>query len=837
MNKVNNKKVINKIAMASLKNNHRRNIIAFIAIALTTLLFTSLFTIGLGMKNSMELETMRMVGTTFHGEFKRINAEDIDKLKTHPLIRETGIRQMIGFVVNDEFIKEHVEISYGDDNYIKRGFSYPTTGGLPIERNEIITDTKVLDLLHIPHRVGEEIKLKYTIEENGVELETIEDEFILSGFYDVDEAMMARMVFTSKEYADSLDLPENNYSLDVMFSNSRNMERNLLQVEMDRGYRVDENDPEIDIGVNWGYMSGKLEDADSLTLGGIVLILLIIILTGYLIIYNIFQISVVSDIKFYGLLKTVGTTKKQIMKIIRKQALFISVVGIPIGLILGYLVGNLILPRIASTTSIGDQVVKSSSPWIFLFSIVFSLITVFISCRKPGKIAGKVSPVEAIKVTDTNNVKYNHIRKSEVGVNIGKMAVSNLFRNKTRTIIVLLSMSLSLVLLNSVYTMTNSFDMNKYLSKFISSDFVLASAKYFKSDFRLKEDILPENIINIIKSRDGFINGGRIYYTPEESIELFEEKDLELGDKTPIQLFGLDEYLIEKQKLVKGKIDMEKLSTGDYVIYGGYTNDNGAPVWDRIKYDIGDKIKLTTENGVREFEVMAIIPYDYTNSSRYFLESYVTAINGKIVTDSKKGQLLYLPSNIYKEIVASPFTMVYQFDVNTENITDYESFLEDYTNNVDYTLDYDSRNKQKGEFDNFKNMFLLVGGSLSFIVGLVGIVNFINSIITSVITRKRELALLESIGMTKKQLNFMLIREGIYYSLGTMIISVILSIVISITVIKKLISKSFFATYNFTLNPLFIALPIIVILGIVLPYIIKKSMVKESIVERIIRED
>jgi len=166
MNKVNNKKVINKIAIASLKNNHRRNIIAFIAIALTTLLFTSLFTIGFGMKNSIEMENMRMVGSTFHGEFKRINKEDIDKLQTHPLIKETGIRQMIGFVVNEEFIKEHVEISYGDDNYIKKGFCYPTTGRLPIERNEIITDTKVLDLLHIPHKVGEKIKLKYNIDKH-----------------------------------------------------------------------------------------------------------------------------------------------------------------------------------------------------------------------------------------------------------------------------------------------------------------------------------------------------------------------------------------------------------------------------------------------------------------------------------------------------------------------------------------------------------------------------------------------------------------------------------------------------------------------------------------------
>lgn len=831
MNKVNNRKIINKIAIASLKNNRRRNIIAFIAIALTTLLFTSLFTIGFGMKNSMELETMRMVGTTFHGGFKRINKEGIDKLKTHPLIKEIGIRQMIGSVINDEFIKEQVEISYGDENYIKRGFNYPTTGRLPVEKNEIITDTLVLDLLEIPHRVGEKIKLRYTIEENGIVLETIEDEFILSGFYDADEAMMARMVFTSKEYADSLNLQENIYYLDVMFSNSKNIEEKLIQVQSESGYTPNEEGPAIDIGVNWGYMSGKLEDADPITIGGMVLILLIIIFTGYLIIYNIFQISVVSDIKFYGLLKTVGTTKKQIMKIIRRQAFFISLIGIPIGLILGYFAGVLILPRIASITTVGDKVVNSINVLIFLFSIIFSLITVFISCRKPGKIAGRVSPVEAVKVTDIDKMNYSYIRRSEAGVNISKMAISNLFRNKTRTIIVLLSMSLSLILLNSVYTVANSLDMNKFLSGFVNADFVLGSGKYFKADFRFKEDSLNENIIDLINSKEGFKNGGRIYYTPDNYVELLSEKDLEPQNRTPIQLYGLDGYLIDKQKILKGQIDMEKLMSGNYIIYGGYTNNNGVLELDKMQYDVGDKVKLNTENGVREFEVMAIISYGYSNSARY--------INMSIGDDSKPkySQLLYLPSSIYKEMVSDPSIMVYQFDVEDINIADYENFLEDYTNNIDYTLDYDSRDKQKKEFDNFKNMFLLVGGFLSFIVALVGIINFINSIITSIIARKREFALLQSIGMTRRQLNSMLIGEGVFYALGTMMISAIFSIAISATVINKLISKAFFATYNFTLKPLVIALPIIITLGIVLPYIINKSMVKESIVERIRRDD
>ena len=131
-------------------------------------------------------------------------------------------------------------------------------------------------------------------------------------------------------------------------------------------------------------------------------LVLIFALTGYLIIYNVFQISVAGDIRFYGLLKTIGTTGRQLKRIIRYQALALSAIGIPIGLLLGWVAGNVLAPLLLRSTSGGrvTNSIASAHPLIFLGAALFSLLTVFLSCRRPGRMAARVSPMEAVRYTE-----------------------------------------------------------------------------------------------------------------------------------------------------------------------------------------------------------------------------------------------------------------------------------------------------------------------------------------------------------------------------------------------------------------------------------------------------
>ena len=138
----------------------------------------------------------------------------------------------------------------------------------------------------------------------------------------------------------------------MLKSGSRHIERDLNQILADHGYQNETAGANyIDIGINWGYTGAQLSDnLDPIVVIAIAAMLLLIIFTGYLIIYNVFQISVTNDIRFYGLLKTIGTTPRQLRRIIRQQALTLSLAGIPLGLIVGWFIGGQITPCLLYTS-------------------------------------------------------------------------------------------------------------------------------------------------------------------------------------------------------------------------------------------------------------------------------------------------------------------------------------------------------------------------------------------------------------------------------------------------------------------------------------------------------
>ena len=207
--------------------------------------------------------------------------------------------------------------------------------------------------------------------------------------------MPVHYINISRDYADDIEaqavktgLQPFRTDLNVMMASSTNIQGQMEQVDTDLGYTWDSfTDPNsVRIGVNWGYTSSQLESQlDPELMIAIAAFLLLVIFTGYLIIYNIFQISVAEDIRFYGLLKTIGTTPRQLKRIIRQQALLLCLIGIPTGLLLGYSIGAILVPVVLRSTQLDAGITTiSASPVIFVGSMLFALLTVLLSCSKPG---------------------------------------------------------------------------------------------------------------------------------------------------------------------------------------------------------------------------------------------------------------------------------------------------------------------------------------------------------------------------------------------------------------------------------------------------------------------
>ena len=241
--------------------------------------------------------------------------------------------------------------------------------------------------------------------EGQSEPKTVTQEFVLSGWWDYNGVSQASHVIVPKSYVKKtlqhVEIGEEEecgtWTLDVMFGNALHIEKDMRQVIRDCGFQSEDASKPgyIAFGVNWGYTGTQSSsNLNPESIAAIVALFVLIVFTGYLVIYNVFQISVANDIRFYGLLKTIGMTGRQLKRIIRLQAVLLSGIGIPAGVLLGFGIGVGLAPAVMAQTSYTTAVIKLHA-WVFVGAALFSLVTVFLSCNKPGRIAAKVSPVEA----------------------------------------------------------------------------------------------------------------------------------------------------------------------------------------------------------------------------------------------------------------------------------------------------------------------------------------------------------------------------------------------------------------------------------------------------------
>lgn len=843
--KVKNKKVINRLSRRTLAARRKKNIVVILAILLTTMMFTALFTIAGAMNESFQESTMRQVGGKSMAGLKCILPEDFEKIAKDSAVKDPSYRIIVGNAINEELLKVSTEVNYAEDENAKDMFCYPTEGTMPKKRLEVATSTVVLEELGIPCRVGENVPL--TISVGG---KTITEDFTLSGYWEGDPVAMAQECWVAKAFCEEVaptpDKPFKEqekvdytgyWMMDFDYANSWDIEAKTIQLLERNGY--DSNI--VDYGINWAYTTSSV-DTESIVLMGVILFL--ILASGYLIIYNIFSLNVVGDIQSYGLLKTIGTTEKQLKRLVRKQAYLLSLIGIPCGLILGVVVGKCLFPIIVRTFEIGSVINFSVKPIFLVGAALFSFLTVWISCRKPCKVAASVSPVEAVRYTDTS---YNGKKKEKKSKKVStfSFAWANVGRNRKKVVIVVLSLSLSMILLNCVYSLVSGFDKDKFVSQYLIGDVAVTDASIlnFASGGLNIKGITPK-VQKDLQKIDGVEGIHNVYYDDETAISIENDayKNLmEFIDNNPAyfsdeyaqtevdflkeskvlacDLYGIDEWGTEQLEVCKGKVDWEKFQTGKYVLINTFGMSWEEDPLMGVYYDVGDTIELQLPDGTKKnYEVMALASVPYSMTSRRFS-----------LFDTR----LILPETEYFANVKDKGAMLTTLSLEEKKEAAVNQALENYTENEEKNLTYVSKQTYEKEFKEFTSMFWIVGGALSFVLALIGILNFINAIVTGILARKKELAMMEAVGMTGKQMKGMLAWEGIFYIALTGVFSIAAGGLISQLLLKNVAGEMWFLSYHFTVIPIVVCIPILVLLACVIPVTAYNRMAKESTVERI----
>lgn len=536
------------------------------------------------------------------------------------------------------------------------------------------------------------------------------------------------------EYA---SMKETSYDVRGSFASEKNIAGNLDEVVKRLGY-----DPYAQRGeegflvhhINPVYESPSMDSVQMYAATG--LGVLMILLAGYLIIYNIFKISIEKDIRLYGQLKTIGTSPRQIRYMVTRQGMVLSAAGIPAGLILGWLLGNGLLPFVMSNLTVGEASFVIPSWWVWILSGLFTLMTVRISVSRPGKTAGKISPVEALNYHGAANIRKTHKKGKESRNRLMAMAVSNLGRDKGKTALVVFSISLSAVLLNCVLNYTGSMDEETYVRHGMVTDFDVRNASFYKTAIEDYQKVVPENTADMLKQTHGVTDFGKVYcqMVPDEQLIKGDEdlgRIIQINGKEAKKVFpdlddsrmlyGMDESALSKTDIIEGDIDYAKLSTGDYVVMAGYLDDEEEYDYEAQEFHAGDVIEMEVDGVRKEYTVMAAVGIKNSLCMSYSKGGY------EVIVFAEPVFLEMFPN------MKSPIHCLFNAEEGSFDAVN-EAVNEAAEGN---SLSVQTRLTAEEEFKETKSTYNAVGIIVSIILGVIGILNLINVILTGVISRQR----------------------------------------------------------------------------------------------------
>lgn len=820
--KNNNTEIVNKIINRSIKANKTRNIFVLISVILTTFMISAVFNMSYSVVRNTDIMEARIMGVSADILLNMPTDEQIEYIKNTKDVETVGLMLVSGTVKSEKLdeINKHVDLFYYDmegfENQIAPIIS-DIEGAYPTEYNEIMLSTKSMEYLGLEgYEIGDTIQLVVENYDKSVDEET----FVISGIY-YDYSESAKGLVSEQYVLGKNQTVESSGS--VMVSVKFLKEDGVV------------NDLSTNLMLNQRQSLKSIffspENYIDIIIVAIVFVIFLMF-TGFLLTYNVVQISVNKDINFYGLLKTIGMSPTQIKKVVTSQVVRLSVIGIPVGLLLSYLVclgmyGYFSVLLYAKDRTAMPMTV-SVNVYIIIFAIVFSLITIYVSCRKPAKMASRVSPVEAVRYTGIEDNYKRKSRKTTNGGKLYKMAWYNVFRNGKRSIVVFVSLFMGVITFLSAVTVTSSLNLENYIELYYPYD-VEMSYNYgtpedvdFYTDDKIREIENMDSVSDLLITKKGLVQ----IELDDEIIMLMVRRNL---------MFGLNDEELDTEC---NRMKSENNGFAEAKILG--INDNAA----EMIYNINDE--AFDLEAFKRGEV-ALIRYIYANE-RITGDIFNNKLEVKSIDNSNEQEFKMISIGNIGPIGGisnqNGVPCIYVSENSLEQLADNVK-VQSINFNCDekaenYFVDMASSNDlyirlQSEALEDMKQgitVMNVIGSAVGAILILIGVLNFINIIVTNMDSRKMELAFLESIGMTKKQIRKMITYEGLYYAVVTSVLTLTVGTGILAFVGNTMEGQDPYIEYVYPAKEVVIILIFIYIVCLTVPKIVYNKFSKASIVER-----
>lgn len=851
--------ILKKLTLKSLKLNKKRTIVTIIGIILSTALICAVA----GMITSVQKTLINYAKShsgNYHVCFKNIPNDELKYIKENKNVQNYFLSKNVGYgkleKVENEY-KPYIFVMEYDKKGLEQGGVTLLEGRMPENSNEIVIPEHLIKSGKINYTIGEKITLNLGKRQTKDGLELTQEDALLTDESEETESS-SKSKSETEDLEEIVDTKEHTYTIvgiiersnykgiegfsapgytaisymdnendintaniSVLYSNLKDFQKktedikSVIEKNIGSSVTVSYNSSLIDY-------EGGVSDTTMASLYSVgAVVIVIIILSSVFVIRNSFSISVSEKTKQYGMLSSIGATKKQIKKSVLYEGFYIGIIGIPLGILCGMLAVVILLQvvNVLLGDSLNEKCVFSIPILAIIASIVISAITIYLSCILPARRASKISPIEAIRGNDDIKIKAKKVKTSKITKKLfgigGVIASKNLKRNKKkyRTTVISLVVSISIFISLSSFLDYGGKIVNVYY-KDLGCDISVYDGTVENYNEITKLDNVEEYSYSYMTEGSVDINK----YGSEFGKRIAE--DSEETNSITIVLINNDYF----KKFIE-HLGIQSTNYKDIAILedDAYEYIDEKTVFENYySLKTGDSIEITLTNGekrtIKISKKTDERPMGYKNV--YSNGGYLF-VSEDFIQDKSDKKSFHVGGLLIKS--QNPDELENEIN-NLKKTNNLYSKL--YINNISKYVE-----------ENQKIILLISIFLYGFIavITLIGVTNIFNTITTNMILRSKEFANLKSVGMTTKEFNRMIRLESILYGLKSLLIGIPLGLIGSYCIYNG-IAKGLDFGYILPLKSIIIAIIFVfIIVGLTMKYSLNKIN-KQNIIETI-RED
>ena len=718
--------VVKKYAKRSMRKSRIKTLLSVLTIMLSVALLSGFILSVVGMAT----ETKRELQTANHAIYYNINDKQIEELRQDNRITDSRIYIQAGNTQVDDYLIIPVYIEQKDSNIAVEEL---VEGQYPIGLYDAAVDKAYLSRLGLPAELGTKITIPF--------YDGSSETFTVVGLTDNGSTERVYSLYCSEKYAHTGSQFETSVTAltvqlaDATQMSSKNFKETVQKIGTDYGIAAQYSD------YNDGFAASLEPNQEDIMI--ISIFSIAVLFVSYLVIYSIFYIYVQNQIREFGQLRTMGATPKQIKTILRTQGKILCILGTILGLIIGGTAAFLFKPD-------GWSWLNTALVSVLIFGLVYA--KVWLALSKPAKIAGSVSPIEAAKSTGYQSAQL-YSKKLHRRITPFSMAVMGSSRNRRKWVVTVLSLGVAGIMFMGGTTLLSSLDMERFARQGLLeygefeidlSRNAVRNDPHGATGVQLNNPLNDELIQNITQ-----IEGVK-EVTQYKTLEAkFEYNHASRKDK--LVPFTSEQQKILKQYLSAGTIDYKSMVENKEILV--LRNEYADYVFDWT-FQVGDTVKF------RWFDGQSYQETEYTIAGEISDEIFKDPLGGKLF--GKAGFFL-LPDQLLQKMVVPNFNFnshllisINDFSLEPEVREKMNSLMETIPTVTMETL----HNLYQDSEAMYQRTSLVIWGLSSFIM-LFAVINLINTLIATTLSRKHEFSTLRSIGMGKKQLQWTIQWEGI----------------------------------------------------------------------------